>query len=69
MTDFSELPAILTVSDVCAFLRISKPTVYELIRTNRLATFRAGRAIRCSRQSLQHFIDHQQEATPIAAGE
>jgi excisionase family DNA binding protein len=63
-----EMPAVLTVSDICAALRVSRPTVYDLIRSNRLAAFKVGRAIRCSRQSLLNFIN-QQEAPPVAAGE
>ncbi|GLF95986.1 helix-turn-helix domain-containing protein [Streptomyces yaizuensis] len=47
---------LLTVVEVMARLRLSRTTVYELIRTRRLASIRVGRARRIPVQSVRDFI-------------
>ena len=60
MTPLEELPPICKTSDVCAYLRISVPTFYELVRSGRLAHFRVASAIRVSRQSVLNYVSEQE---------
>ncbi len=57
----------LTISDVCAHLKIKKGTVYQLIRTGALPAFRLGRTYRIEPQDLQHFKDSRKAAVAAAA--
>ncbi|MER6911181.1 helix-turn-helix domain-containing protein [Streptomyces sp. NPDC000594] len=47
---------LLTVGEVMARLRLSRTTVYDLIRTRRLASIRVGRARRIPAQCIREFI-------------
>ncbi|MBC3841827.1 helix-turn-helix domain-containing protein [Streptacidiphilus sp. 4-A2] len=58
MTADSEL---LTVPEVMARLKISRSTVYDLIRTRRLASITIGRARRIPANALNALIHHQLE--------
>lgn len=46
----------LTVPEVCAYLRVSKMTVYRLIHADELASVRVGRGLRVPRSALRRFI-------------
>ncbi len=60
MTADSEL---LTVPDVMARLKISRSTVYDLIRTRQLASITIGRARRIPTHTLSNYIHtHLEEA-------
>lgn len=58
MTTEAEL---LTVPEVMARLKISRSTVYGLIRTRRLASITIGRARRIPAHALTALIHHQLE--------
>ena len=57
----------LTITDVCAQLKIKKGTVYQLIRTGALPAFRLGRTFRVEPQDLQRFKDARKAAVAAAA--
>ena len=54
--------AVLTVPEVADYLRVTTKTVYKLIGTGELASFRIGRAVRCRRQDVEQFITTQSGA-------
>ena len=58
MTADSEL---LTVPEVMARLKISRSTVYDLIRTRQLASITIGRARRIPANALNALVHHQLE--------
>lgn len=47
---------LLTVPEVMARLKLGRTTVYDLIRSRRLASIRIGRARRVPAQSVRDFI-------------
>ena len=49
-------PEALTVPEVMAALRISRPKVYDLIRSRALVSFTIGRARRISVEALTAYI-------------
>lgn len=54
---------LLTVPEVMARLKISRSTVYDLIRTRQLASLTIGRARRIPTHALTTYIHHlEQEA-------
>jgi len=55
------IPEALTVEEVMAALRLGRSTVYDLIRSKRLASFKAGRCRRISVDSLAAYIRNQTE--------
>ena len=57
----------LTITDVCAQLKIKKGTAYQLIRTGALPAFRLGRTFRIEPQDLQNFKDTRKAAVAAAA--
>ena len=44
-----------TVGDVAALLAISNPTVYRLIHTQQLQSYKVGRGTRITRESVEAF--------------
>ncbi|MFI8459252.1 helix-turn-helix domain-containing protein [Kitasatospora sp. NPDC085464] len=50
---------LLTVPEVMARLKISCSTVYDLIRTRRLASITIGRARRIRAHALNALVHHQ----------
>jgi excisionase family DNA binding protein len=53
--DLGELPGILTVREVAAFLKIGADATYRLIREKKLTAVKVGRYLRVSRRSLAAF--------------
>lgn len=49
-------PPALTVPEVMAALKISRPKVYDLIRSRALVSFTVGRARRISAEALATYI-------------
>jgi excisionase family DNA binding protein len=49
-------PEVLTVPEVMAALRISRPKVYDLIRSRALVSFTIGRARRIPAEALAAYI-------------
>lgn len=52
---------LLTVPEVMACLKISRSTVYDLIRTRQLASLTIGRARRIPTHALDALVHHQLE--------
>ncbi|MEU9131810.1 helix-turn-helix domain-containing protein [Kitasatospora sp. NPDC048540] len=50
---------LLTVPEVMARLKISRSTVYDLIRTRRLVSITIGRARRIPAHALTALVHHQ----------
>ncbi|MFD7920532.1 helix-turn-helix domain-containing protein [Streptomyces sp. NPDC059740] len=53
----------LTVPEVMTALRLSRWTVYELIRSRQLPSFTVGRARRVPADAVQRFMNAQIEET------
>jgi excisionase family DNA binding protein len=54
-------PALLTMAEACAHLRISKWTLYRLMRANKLKTIKIGSRRLVEALELQRFIDQSQD--------
>jgi excisionase family DNA binding protein len=55
-------PALLTVPEAMAALRLSRATVYELIRSGELGSVTIGRSRRIPTQAVQTFVARLVEA-------
>jgi excisionase family DNA binding protein len=60
-------PLTLTVEDVCRIRRLSRNTVYDLIRMHELPHDHYGRAIRIDREALRRGAQPQHIHTPDPA--
>lgn len=49
-------PAVLTTKQAAAYLGVSLPTLFRLLRADQLPHLRLGRAIRFRREDLDAFI-------------
>ena len=49
---YEDLPELLTPEEVQLFLRVSRNTCYELLRTNAIKSLRFGRLIRIPKAAL-----------------
>lgn len=52
-----QLSPVITVVEAAEMIRISKPTMYELIRSNQIHSIRVGKKILVSRQSLLDWVE------------
>jgi excisionase family DNA binding protein len=57
------MPEYLTVAEVAEHLRITKPSVYALIRAGELATFKIGRCRRIPAAAVDAYVRQQLEAS------
>ncbi|WP_217500744.1 helix-turn-helix domain-containing protein [Arthrobacter sp. C9C5] len=57
-------PAYLTTAEVAAMMRVSKMTVYRLVKSQALAAVRFGKSYRIPESSVQDYI--RQTATPTS---
>lgn len=49
-------PALLTVPEAMAVLRVSRATIYDLIRSRQLATVKIGRLRRVPRSAIADYV-------------
>ena len=56
-TRFEELPDFLSVEEACAYLRLGRSTIYDLLRRGELPCQRYGRIIRIPRTALQPLVE------------
>ena len=56
-TPAHDLPEFLTPQEICAYLRLGRATVYDLIRRGALPVVRFGRVLRVPRAQLLRFIN------------
>jgi excisionase family DNA binding protein len=54
-------PEFMTVPEVALILRVSKMTVYRLVRSEELESIKVGRSYRVRTSSLRKITDGQQE--------
>lgn len=48
----SQLQPDLTIQDVCQRCQVTPPTVYSLIKSGRLKSYKVGRSTRITKESL-----------------
>ena len=53
----NSLPAILTVPELSAVLRIGRASAYELVRCGRIRSLKIGRQLRVPRQAVLDFLN------------
>ncbi len=56
------MPEILTVKEVCDILKVSKSTLYRVIRSNELQAVKVRSAIRIKKDDLVRYIDSYGQA-------
>ena len=56
MTDFENVPDVLTVSELQKVLRIGRSTAYRLIKANEIQSIRIGRSIRVPKSSVIDYV-------------
>lgn len=54
-------PLLLNVSQVARLLGLSRTTVYALIKAQELPVVRFGRVVRVSPESLQRWVEQQEQ--------
>ena len=52
-----DYPDALTVDEVIAILRVSRKTVYELIKNGRIKAVKVGRSHRIAKENLIEFLN------------
>lgn len=52
----NDIPMVLTVPEVAHYLRISRNTAYDLVRSGQIKSILVGRQIRISKNSFLEFI-------------
>lgn len=50
---------LLTVSEVAGLLRVSRMTVYRLIKTGELPSFRVGKSYRLREQDIHSYLNER----------
>ena len=50
------LPQFMTVNEVAAALRVSRATVYRLVRSGALTATDVGRSVRVTRRAVDEFL-------------
>lgn len=56
MTKNGNQPVLLTVSEVCELLHLSRPTVYGLINSGQLRSFKVGRVRRVPTSAVDDYV-------------
>jgi excisionase family DNA binding protein len=56
MTDESAWPELMTVAEVAVILRVSKMTVYRMVREGEIEVRRVGRSYRLLADSVRDYI-------------
>ena len=52
-----ELPVMLTVQDIAAFLRVSKNTAYSFVSSGAIPVVKVGRQIRIHRDDVIRYVN------------
>ncbi len=60
------MKTLMTVSEVATHLRVSKMTVYRLIKVGQLPAVRVGRGYRIKTQAVNKYLS--KESTPARGG-
>lgn len=64
MTRTEALEPLLTVQGVCDVLRVSKPTLYRLIRGGELVPIRVSRSPRFAPAEVRAYLERHREPVP-----
>ncbi|MCM1233177.1 MAG: helix-turn-helix domain-containing protein [Ruminococcus flavefaciens] len=56
MTDFENVPDVLTMEDLQKVLRIGRSTAYRLVKANDIPCVRIGRSIRIPKRFVVEYI-------------
>ena len=51
-----QLPNLMVVTEVAAYLRIGRTTAYELIKSGEIPSMKIGRQIRIFREDLLNYV-------------
>lgn len=55
----NDMQVLITVDELCELLMIGKNSVYKLLNSGTIKSFRIGRAWKIPRESLNEFIKQQ----------
>lgn len=58
ITEYSEIPAIMTRKELQKILRISKTTAIKLLHTGMIESFAIGNSYRITKDALIQFIEN-----------
>ena len=53
---FDEYGPVMNVQDVCDVLMIGKRTVYDMIKSEKISSFRSGKVWKINRDSLVEYV-------------
>ena len=53
-------PAVMTVTELAEYLRVTRSTIYRLLRKKKLHAFRIGIDYRFNRESVERWIKKEQ---------
>ncbi len=59
---------LLTVQDIMALLRISRPTLYRLLKSGRLVPVRIGKRTLFDPEDIRSFVEASKKASPDRPG-
>ena len=54
---YTELPLVLTVEDLMPVLLIGRNAAYELVRSGAIESFRIGKQIRITKESVKKYLE------------
>ena len=61
-------PQSYTIEEIASLLKVSKLTVYDLVKKGKLPAFRVGRQMRITADDLRRYIDGQKgETSPVSS--
>jgi excisionase family DNA binding protein len=58
----TEIPPVMTITELAAILRIGKTMAYELCQSRQIRSFKIGKNVRVFREDLTAWINSQREA-------
>jgi excisionase family DNA binding protein len=61
VTDWSELPVLMTISDIERVTGLSKPKAYALAHSPGFPILKLGRRLRVTKESFRSWLDAQLE--------
>ena len=59
----------LTIAEVAAAMRVSKMTVYRLVKSHAIAAVRVGRSFRVPEEAVNDYIRRSTEPATLAPGD
>lgn len=59
---------VLTIEELAVYLKISKSTLYKLVREGRIPSQKVGRHWRFRKRAIDRWLEETREAEPNPAG-